>query len=56
VSGSMAEALKRIGAEVERRKITQAVKEAGGNKGAAAEILQMSYKAFTTKLKEHGFE
>jgi DNA-binding NtrC family response regulator len=56
LAGSMAEATKRIVAEVERRKIEQALKEAAGNKGRAAEILQLTYKAFTTKLKEHGLE
>jgi DNA-binding NtrC family response regulator len=56
LSGSLADATRRTVAEVERRKIEQALKEAGGSKGGAAEILQVSYKAFTTKLKEHGFE
>jgi len=56
LSGSMAEATKRVVAEVERRKIEQALKEAAGSKGRAAEILQLTYKAFTTKLKEHGIE
>ena len=56
LSGSLADATRRTVAEVERRKIEQALKEATGNKGRAAEILQVSYKAFTTKLKEHGFE
>jgi DNA-binding NtrC family response regulator len=32
------------------------LKEAAGNRGRAAEILQISYKSFTTKLKEHGLE
>jgi DNA-binding NtrC family response regulator len=32
------------------------MKEAAGNKGRAAEILQVGYKQFTTKLKEHGIE
>jgi DNA-binding NtrC family response regulator len=56
LSGSLAEATRRTVAEVERRKIEQALKEAAGNKGRAAEVLQVSYKAFTTKLREHGFE
>jgi regulatory Fis family protein len=38
------------------RKIEQALKEAGGSRGRAAEILQVSYKTFTTKLREYGFE
>src|SRR5256885_727542 len=54
LSGSLAEATRRTVAEVERRKIEQALREAAGSKGRAAEILQVSYKAFTTKLKDHG--
>src|SRR5262245_29586258 len=56
LSGSLAEASRRILIEVERRKIEQSLKDAGGNKGRAADILQVSYKTFTAKLKEHGFE
>ena len=38
---------------MERRKIEQALKEAGGNRGRAAELLQVSYKALLgQKLKE----
>jgi DNA-binding NtrC family response regulator len=43
-------------AEVERRKIDQALRDAAGNRGRAAEILQVSYKMFMTKLKEHGLD
>jgi DNA-binding NtrC family response regulator len=32
------------------------MKESGGSPGGAAEILQVSYKTFLTKLKEHGLE
>jgi DNA-binding NtrC family response regulator len=56
LSGSLTEATRRILAEVEKRKIEQALKEAAGNKGRAAELLQVSYKQLTSKLKEHGFE
>jgi two-component system, NtrC family, response regulator AtoC len=56
LSGSLAEASRRTLLEVERRKIEQALKEASGNPGLAAEILQVSYKAFTAKVKEHGIE
>jgi DNA-binding NtrC family response regulator len=42
--------------EVERRKLEQALKEAGGNKGRAAEILQMPFKLVTSKLREYGLE
>jgi DNA-binding NtrC family response regulator len=56
LSGTMAEASKRTLLEVERRKILQAMKESGGSPGGAAEILQVSYKTLTAKLKEHGLE
>jgi DNA-binding NtrC family response regulator len=56
LSGTLAEASRRVIAEVERRKIDQALKEAAGNRGRAAEILQVSFKTFLGKLKEHGFE
>ena len=56
LSGTLADASKRTLLEVERRKITQALKEAGGSPGGAAEMLQVSYKALLAKIKEHGLE
>jgi len=56
LSGPLTDATRRIVAEVERRKIEQALREAAGNRGRAAEILQVSYKTFTGKLREHGLE
>ena len=56
LSGTLAEASRRVIAEVERRKIEQALKEAAGNRGRAAEILQVGFKSFLGKLKEYGFE
>ena len=56
LSGTLAEASRRILTEVERRKIEQSLKDASGNKGRAADMLQISYKTFTAKLKEYGFE
>ena len=55
LSGTLAEASKRTLLEVERRKITQALKE-GGSPGAAAEILQVSFKTLMAKLKDYGLE
>jgi DNA-binding NtrC family response regulator len=54
LSGSMADAVRRVTAEVERRKVEQAMKDAGGNKPRAAEILQMPFRMFALKLKELG--
>ena len=56
LSGTMNEASRRVLAEVERRKIEQALKDASGNKGHAAEILQVSFKLLTAKLREYGFD
>jgi DNA-binding NtrC family response regulator len=55
-SGSLADVSRRAQTEVEKRKIEQALKEAGGNKGRASEILLVSYKTFLMKLKDHGIE
>jgi DNA-binding NtrC family response regulator len=54
LSGSMAEVSRRVLAEVERRKIVQALKESSGNPGLAAEILQVSFKTLQGKLKDYG--
>jgi DNA-binding NtrC family response regulator len=56
LSGTLAEATRRVIAEAERRKIEQTLKEQGGNKGRVADLLQINYKALTTKLKEYGLE
>jgi DNA-binding NtrC family response regulator len=56
LSGSLSDASRRVLAEVERRKIEQALKEAGGNRGRAAEVLQVSYKALVSKLREYGLD
>jgi DNA-binding NtrC family response regulator len=56
ISGSMAEASKRILVEFERRKLELALKEAGGNKGRASEMLQVPFKVMTAKLREHGLD
>ena len=56
LSGSLPDATRRVVSEVERRKIAQALREAGGNPGLAAERLQISYKALLGKIKEHRLE
>jgi DNA-binding NtrC family response regulator len=43
-------------AEVERRKIQQALHEAGGDRGRTADLLQINYKALAVKLRELGLE
>ena len=56
LSGTLVEASRRVLAEVERRKIEQALKEAAGSRGRAAEILQVSYKTLVAKLKDYGID
>jgi DNA-binding NtrC family response regulator len=56
LSGTLVDATRRVVGEVERRKIAHALKEADGNRIRAAELLQISQKAFLAKLKEHSME
>ena len=56
LTGSMADAVRRATAEVERRKMMEALRESNNNKPRAAELLQVSYKTFLGKLKEHRIE
>jgi DNA-binding NtrC family response regulator len=54
LSGTLADATRRVTAEVEKRKIEQALRDSGGNKQRAADLLQVSYKTLLAKLKEYG--
>jgi formate hydrogenlyase transcriptional activator len=56
LSGSLADVTRRTVAAVEARKLKDALREAGDNKGRASEILGITYKAFLHKLKEYGIE
>jgi len=56
LSGSLAEAQRRVAGEVERRKIEVAMKEAGGNAAHAADTLQLGYKMLVQKLKAYGLD
>ncbi len=56
LSGSMNDAVRRATAEVERRKLIESLRESSNNKPRAAELLQISYKTFLAKLKEHKIE
>lgn len=50
---AIAEAAQRI---AESRRIRQVLKQTGGNKSRAAEILQVSYKTLLTKIKDYQLE
>ena len=53
LTGSLSDVSRRGAAQVERLKIRQALRDAEDNKGRAAEMLQITYKALLSKLKEH---
>jgi DNA-binding NtrC family response regulator len=54
LSGTLADAVRKVSAEVERRKIEMALKEAGGNKVQAAHALQVGFKVLIQKIKLYG--
>ena len=54
LSGTLADALRRVTEEVERRKVRQALTDAAGDRARAAEALQVSYKALVQKLRDYG--
>ena len=56
LSGSLTDVTRRAIVEVERRKIQASLKDAGGQKPRAADLLQVSYKTLLQKLKEYGIE
>jgi DNA-binding NtrC family response regulator len=56
LTGTLAEAIRRVTREVERVKLEAVLREAQGNKGRAAELLQVSYKMLIAKLKEYSIE
>ena len=56
LSGTLMQATRRIAAEAEKRKIEQTLREADGNRGRASELLGITFKALTSKLKEHRIE
>jgi len=54
LSGTLAEATARVLAEVERRKVADALREAGGDQGLAADILAVPYKSLLVLMKDRG--
>jgi DNA-binding NtrC family response regulator len=54
ISGTMADAIRRVSSQVERRKIELALQQAGGNKAQAAHALQLGFKVLMQKLKAYG--
>ena len=56
LSGSLADASRRVLAEVEQRKLLQALRNAGSNTGRAADALRISHRALMVKLHEYGIQ
>jgi DNA-binding NtrC family response regulator len=54
LSGPMADVLRRVTTEVERRKIEQALRDARGSRMAAADALQLGFKALGTRMRQLG--
>ncbi len=53
LTGTLAEVTRRVTSQVEKAKIEEVLREANGNKGRTAELLQISYKMLLAKIKEH---
>jgi DNA-binding NtrC family response regulator len=53
LSGSLADALRRLTSEVERRKIDRAIRDTGGNKLQAADSLQVGLKVLVAKMRQY---
>jgi DNA-binding NtrC family response regulator len=56
LSGSLAQVTARTTMEAERRTIMQALRNAGADRGRAADLLQINFKTLAVKLREHGLE
>jgi len=56
VSGSLLAVSSAASRAVETKLIEQVLRETGGNKSRAAEILQVSYKTLLTKIKDYGLD
>jgi transcriptional regulator with PAS, ATPase and Fis domain len=55
-SGTLADVAARFAAEAEKRKIVLALKQASGDKGRAADILQINFKALAVKLRQYSLD
>ncbi len=54
--GSLQEASSAASRAVEAKMIEKVLRETGGNKTKAADILQVSYKTLLTKIKDYGLD
>jgi len=56
VSGPLPAVVARVTAEVERYRIAQALRETGGDKAAASDLLGIGYRTLVAKIKDYGLE
>jgi DNA-binding NtrC family response regulator len=56
MNGPLAEIAAAAARVAESRRIRQVLKQTGGNKSRAAEVLQVSYKTLLTKIKDYQLE
>jgi DNA-binding NtrC family response regulator len=56
LSGSLADATRRTVGEVEKRKLIQALRDAGADRGRAADMLDLNFKTLSAKLREYGLD
>ena len=55
-SGTLADVTTRFAEQAEKRKIAQTLRQANGDKGRAADLLNISFKTLTARLKHHGLD
>jgi DNA-binding NtrC family response regulator len=55
-SGTLGDVTARFSTEAEKRKIAMALKQASGDKGRAADLLQINFKMLTAKMKQYGLD
>jgi transcriptional regulator with PAS, ATPase and Fis domain len=55
-SGTLADVTNRFTTEAEKRKITLALRQASGDKGRAADLLNVNFKALGAKLRQYGLD
>ncbi len=56
LSGTLADAMRRVSDDAEKRKIAMALKQANGDRGRAADILAINFKTLAAKIKQFGLE
>ena len=55
-TGTLAEVAERFASESEKRKIVLALKQATGDKGRAADLLNINFKSLAAKLRHYGLD